>query len=144
VQSVTALRAPAYAQHTLVRWLAEDHDFVRRRVADYQQLRDLTVARLSAAGAGARLRVVPAAGTAYMFPRVVGVAASDQEIAARLVREAGVVVNPGYQFGPAGEGHFRLCFAQDEAGWMRALERILGVIAALQTVATPVPAAVQP
>jgi aspartate/methionine/tyrosine aminotransferase len=131
VQSVTALRAPAYAQHTLVRWLAEDHDFVRRRVADYQRLRDLTVMRLSAADAHARIRVVPAVGTAYLFPHVVGTAASDQEIAMHLVREARVVINPGYQFGPAGAGHFRICFAQDETVWEAALDRVIQALEAL-------------
>ena len=64
IQSVTALRAPAYAQHTLVRWLAEDHDFVRQRIADYQHLRDLTVARLTQADAAERVQIIPAQGTA--------------------------------------------------------------------------------
>ena len=40
VLSVSALRAPAYAQHTLVKWLADDGPFVSNRVADYQKLRD--------------------------------------------------------------------------------------------------------
>ena len=102
VQSVTALRAPAYAQHALVRWLAEDHDFVRQRISDYQHLRDLTVARLTQADAAERVHIIPAQGTAYMFPRVLGTSASDQEIALRLAREAGVIVNPSYQFGPGG------------------------------------------
>src|SRR5215208_6279963 len=50
VLSITALRAPAYAQHALVRWLDEDGEFVAQRVRDYQQLRDETVERINRSG----------------------------------------------------------------------------------------------
>jgi bifunctional pyridoxal-dependent enzyme with beta-cystathionase and maltose regulon repressor activities len=42
-----------------------------------------------------------------------------------LMEEAGVIVNPGYQFGPKGRGSFRICFAQEESAWESALERIV-------------------
>src|SRR5207249_2954808 len=32
LQGVSALRAPAYAQHVLTRWLSDDHDFVAGRI----------------------------------------------------------------------------------------------------------------
>ena len=65
-----------------------------------------------------------AAGTAYLFPQVGDGSVGDQRIAEALLNEAGVIVNPGYQFGAAGQGHFRLCFAQDETAWLPALDRI--------------------
>ena len=55
----------------------------------------------------------------------------DQEVAARLQQDAKVIVSPGYQFGPAGVGHFRVCFARDEAQWEEALGRIVTVLNAL-------------
>jgi aspartate/methionine/tyrosine aminotransferase len=130
VLSIIALRAPSYAQHTLTRWLSEDHEFVTRRIADYQRLRDLTVARLNRSSA---VSVIPAGGTAYLFPRVVGIDASDQDVAKRLLGDAAVVVNPGYQFGPRGEHHFRICFAQDEKIWPQALDRMVGAIEAMRS-----------
>jgi aspartate/methionine/tyrosine aminotransferase len=119
--SVSALRAPAYAQRAMNSWLREDQDFVAERVREYQRLRDLTVAALRRING---VSVQAAGGTAYLFPRVGDGLVGDQRIAEALMNEAGVIINPGYQFGAAGQGHFRLCFAQDEAAWLPALDRI--------------------
>src|SRR5690606_28210787 len=114
--------------HTLLDWLGNDQDYIRQRVAEYQKLRDYTVERLRECE---NVQVVPAQGTAYMFPRVVNADVSDQELAVRLLEEAGALVNPGYQFGPRGVGHFRICFAQDEKVWEQVLDRIIGVVSRL-------------
>jgi aspartate/methionine/tyrosine aminotransferase len=135
LQGVSVLRAPAYAQHVLTRWLSDDHDFVATRVRDYQRLRDHTVETLNASGV---LRVRPAGGTAYMFPDVSGVGCDIQTIAKALKSQAGLLVNPGYQFGPAGDGHFRICFAQDETVWGPAMERMVATLRALQQDVRPV------
>lgn len=127
IQSCTALRAPAYAQHLLTRWLRDDHAYMAARVAEYQAQRDHTVTRLRDSGL---IDVARPYGTAYMFPKIL-VKATDQEVALALKREAGIVINPGYQFGPRGLGHMRICFAQDEAGWDRTLDDIIGVIGRL-------------
>jgi aspartate/methionine/tyrosine aminotransferase len=125
VQSCTALRAPSYAQHLLTRWLADDQDFVKLRTTEYQALRDTTVERINASSV---MRVRPAYGSAYVFPEIT-VDATEQQVAIALKRDAGIVVNPGYQSGLAGRGHIRLCFAQDEKVWDDALGRILDVVA---------------
>jgi aspartate/methionine/tyrosine aminotransferase len=131
VLSVAALRAPAYAQWTLVHWLRDDADFLVERVASYQRLRDMTVERIRASPA---LDVQIPGGTAYAFPSLMGGRASDQEVALALMDHAGVIVNPGYQFGPSGCGSFRICFAQEESAWEVALERI---VQALEPLAGP-------
>lgn len=120
VLSVAALRAPAYAQHTLTRWLADDGPYVATRVGDYQRLRDKATSLLAESK---HLAPYKPNGTAYMFPAVAGLTASDQAIALEL-RRSGVTINPGYQFGPGGARHFRICFAQDEANLREALGRI--------------------
>ncbi|MBB5158306.1 aminotransferase class I/II-fold pyridoxal phosphate-dependent enzyme [Saccharopolyspora phatthalungensis] len=125
VQSCTALRAPSYAQHLLGRWIGDDGEFVGQRIKEYEALRNTTVAKINASSV---MRVRPSFGTAYVFPEVL-TGACDQDVALTLKKDAGVVVNPGYQFGPAGSGHMRLCFAQDEAVWDAALDRILDVVA---------------
>jgi aspartate/methionine/tyrosine aminotransferase len=127
VQSVTALRAPAYAQHLLSRWIADDEEYVKLRVADYQELRDWTVDRLR--GSGLFDLRVPM-GSAYIYPKP-RVEATEQEVALALKTQGNLVVNPGYQFGAAWSGHFRICFAQEESAWEAALERMFGVIKAL-------------
>ncbi|MBC3191090.1 aminotransferase class I/II-fold pyridoxal phosphate-dependent enzyme [Pseudonocardia sp. C8] len=124
VQSCTALRAPSYAQHLLARWIADDEEYLVGRIKEYQVLRDSTAQKLNDSGV---FSVEPSFGTAYLFPKVL-VDATDQELALALKSRAGVVVNPGYQSGPGGVGHMRLCFAQDEQVWDRALDRIIDVV----------------
>jgi aspartate/methionine/tyrosine aminotransferase len=126
VLSVMAVRAPAYAQHTLRRWLAEDRTFVDRRVQEYQALRDWTADRLRRSEV---VRVVPPHGTAYLFPRVIDTSISDHDLAMYLQREAGVIVSPGYQFGPRGASHFRVCFAQELARLESAIDRMTTALA---------------
>lgn len=124
VLSLTGLRAPAYAQHMLVGWLADDEDYMRKRIEEYVPLRDLGVKRFAESPA---LDVTTPKGTAYMFPRVCG-DVPDQEVARRLLLEANLIINPGYQFGPRGLGHLRLCFAQEEAAWARAVDDIVRIV----------------
>jgi aspartate/methionine/tyrosine aminotransferase len=128
VLSVAALRAPAYAQWALVHWLADDEQFIAERVADYQRLRDMTIAKL---GASPAVDVVVPGGTSYAFPSLTDPSPSDQDVALALMEQADVIVNPGYQFGSNGRGSFRICFAQEERAWERALERIAGALEGL-------------
>src|SRR3546814_19520648 len=116
------------AQRTWVHWLADDRDLVSERVSQYQGLRDMVVRRFNQTEF---LRATVSGGTSYIFPRVVGIDVSDQEIALRLQRDDGVIVNHGYQSGPRGLGHFRVFFAQDEAVLARVLDRIFDAIASI-------------
>lgn len=124
LQSVTALRAPAYAQHLLRHWLKDDQEFVAKRVKEYENLRDMTATRLSASSV---LRPMHSWGTAYIYPDLVN-GMSAREASLLLKREAGLVVNPGYQFGQSGERSLRLCFAQDEARWSEGLDTMISVL----------------
>lgn len=125
VLAICCLRAPAYAQHVLTRWLVDDHDFVAWRVAELHALRDLTVRRLAEVDG---LVIRPGAGTAYVWPDVSALGLSDVAVARVLQQEAGVIVSPGYQFGPSGQGHFRICYARDEIEWAAALDRIVSTL----------------
>lgn len=132
--AITSLRAPAYAQHTLRDWLVADQEFLRERLTDLRALRQLTLDRLHEVPG---LRASVPGGTAYLFPDVSALGVPDQEIAARLQSEAGVVVSPGYQFGPGGVGHFRICYARDEAEWSAALDRIVACLTNLAPTSRP-------
>jgi aspartate/methionine/tyrosine aminotransferase len=126
VMSIAALRAPAYAQHVLTHWLADDEQYVAERVGEYQALRDMTVEALGTMpGVDVRL----SGGSAYLFPDFSSLVATDQEVAIAMKSKAGLIVNPGYQFGARGRYHFRLCFAQDEKVWVCALQRMGDVLA---------------
>lgn len=125
--AMLCLRAPAYAQHVLTRWLVDDSDFVSQRVSQLQAIREWTTEQLLSVPG---LQVSPGAGTAYLWPDVSGLGLSGLEAARILQQEAGVVVSPGYQFGPSGMSRFRICYARDEQQWSRALERMTAALQA--------------
>jgi aspartate/methionine/tyrosine aminotransferase len=125
VVAFSALRAPAYSQHVLTGWLRDDEDFVRERVRQLRLLQLHATERLRGVPG---VRVEPGAGTAYLWPDVSGLGLTSLD-AARLFYAAGVVVSPGYQFGPSGKTRFRMCFAQDEARLDAALDRITAALA---------------
>lgn len=126
--AATALRAPAYGQRLLTRWLVDDQDFLAERLVELAELRDMTVTALRRVPG---LEVVPQLGTAYLFCDVSALGATDVEVARALQQEAGVVVSPGYQFGPSGVGRFRTCYARDEREWAAALDRMVGSLTRL-------------
>ena len=125
VIAFSALRAPAYSQHVLTGWLHEDDDFVRERVRQLRIMQRHATDRLRSIPG---ISVEPGAGTAYLWPDVSGLGLTSLD-AGRLCYEAGVVVSPGYQFGPSGKTRFRMCFAQGEARLDAALDRITAALA---------------
>jgi aspartate/methionine/tyrosine aminotransferase len=92
---------------------------------EFDQLRQMTLTALRSLP---WLRIHPPAGTAYVWPDVSALGQSDSVIASALLREARVLVSPGYQFGASGRNHFRMCYARDEQEWAPALERIVAVL----------------
>lgn len=127
VLASTSLRAPAYAQHLLTRWITDDSDFVEERVRELAALQEMTVAALRRVP-GVRVRAHR--GTAYAFVDIRALGVDDITVARCLQEEAGVIVSPGYQFGPSGIGHFRVCYARDELEWAAALQRMTTTLTA--------------
>ena len=125
VLSITALRAPAYAQSLLQHWLADDEDWLADRMQDFAALRDMTRRKLQSLP---WLKMNVSMGTAYAWPDVSALGLDSYTVASHLLRDAGVLVSPGYQFGPDQEGHFRVCYARDEQTWSEALDRMVGVL----------------
>lgn len=128
IQSITALRAPAYAQHILSQWLDIDQVWLEERMHSFRKLRDLTqeiLSRLSWA------KWTPQNGTAYAWLDIRALNLPDATVAKALLEKAAVLVSPGYQFGVRGIGHLRLCYARDESEWADALKRIVSVLDAL-------------
>ncbi len=71
----------------------------------------------------------PPDGAFYAFIRVDGLRDS-LALARRLVLEHDIAVAPGSAFGPAGEGHLRLCFARRPERLARAMRRLREGLAA--------------
>ena len=129
IQSITSLRAPAYAQHVLSQWLAGDKLWLAQRMDEFRALRAMTrdiVARIP------WVKWAPQEGTAYAWLEVRVLNLPDAVVARRILEEAAVLVSPGYQFGVRGIGHFRVCYARDEGEWAAALARITAVLERLK------------
>jgi aspartate/methionine/tyrosine aminotransferase len=125
VQSITSLRAPAYAQHVLSSWLRDDQTWLATRLREFDGLRQMTVKALRSLP---WVELYPQDGTAYVWPDVSALGQSDSVVASALLRKAGVLISPGYQFGISGRGHFRVCYARDEREWTAALDRMVAVL----------------
>lgn len=122
---VSAIRCPAYAQHVLKGWLADDHDYVAQRIVQYQELRDLAVHALRQIPG---ISVATPGGTSYVFPSFRDLGVSDVDFCGALKEEVGLIVNPGFQFGMASTGHLRICFAQETAVLAESIERIAELV----------------
>ncbi|HEX5195264.1 MAG TPA: aminotransferase class I/II-fold pyridoxal phosphate-dependent enzyme [Solirubrobacteraceae bacterium] len=132
VLAMASLRTTAYAQQVLRHWLDGDGDWIARRTAAHQALRDRLVALLRAIPG---VTVASPLGSSYVFPDVSGsawaVAAGDQprgDALAITLKAAGVLINPGYQFGRGATTRFRINFSQDAARLWEACARIRRVL----------------
>jgi aspartate/methionine/tyrosine aminotransferase len=115
---------PVFTQRGGIVALDEGDAFIAEQQARYRELRDLAAAALNAVP-GVQCPVPE--GAMYSFFRVDGVADS-MAVAKRMLVEAKVGIAPGCAFGPEGEGHFRLCFAQQRPTLEQALERLCGFL----------------
>lgn len=102
--------------------LTGDPAVLAELIADDRMKRDRVVSRLNQISG---VSCPWPQGTIYAFPDVSQLGLSAQSLAERLMDEAGVVVEAGSFYGPAGEGRLRLCFGAlslDEID--RALDRM--------------------
>lgn len=76
-------------------------------VAEDEQKRNHAVVRLNQMKG---VRCAPPQGSIYAFPDVSSFGLPSQQLAERILQEADVVVEAGSFYGPAGEGHLRICF----------------------------------
>ena len=85
-------------------------DCIAEMVADDRRRRDLVVSRLNQMPG---VICPEPEGAIYAFPDITGTGKSCQEIADELLHAAHVVVETGSFYGPAGEGHLRVCFGAE-------------------------------
>jgi aminotransferase len=124
VHDCTAICAPTPAQAAALAALEGPQDYFDDLVAALSRRRDLACARLDALAP--HFTYVRPEGAFYIMAQYHFTGAPSQEVAERLVREAGVITIPGGAFGPGGEGHLRLSFGGDEAEISEAFDRIEG------------------
>jgi aspartate/methionine/tyrosine aminotransferase len=132
VISLTSLRTAGYAQQTLRHWMDDDGPWLSERTKDHQQIRDTLVERFRSMPG---VTVSAPAGSSYVFPDASlspwALAHGDSDFAlAVALKQNGVLIAPGYQFGVAGRGHFRINFSQNAERLSRACDVIEEVLIA--------------
>ena len=119
---------PPFVQRAGVAALEGPMDEPRAMVEEFRRRRSVIVEGLNdLPGVSCR---VPR-GAFYAFPNVSGVPISADELAARLLEEAGVAVLAGSAFGEVGREHLRVSYANSQANLVEALGRVRGFLASL-------------
>jgi aspartate/methionine/tyrosine aminotransferase len=112
---------PPFIQLAGIAALTGPRDDVDAMVSQFHRRRDLIVAGLKdLPGVSCR----EPKGAFYAFPNVAGVPIGADELASRLLEEAGVAVLAGSAFGQVGSDNLRISYANSEENLERALARM--------------------
>ena len=114
------------AQEAAVAALRGPQDWLAEWLESYQRRRDLLVGALNRI---AGIRCQSPRGGYFAFPDISGMEPDAYRFAERLIDETGVVVTPGPDYGPQGQGHVRMVFgAASEDEVREAAERMQRVL----------------
>ena len=112
---------PPFVQRAGIAALTGPQDAPAAMLAELRRRRDLIVAGLAALpGVSCRMPK----GAFYAFPNVAAVPLPAEELARRLLDEAGVALLAGSAFGPGGAANLRVSYANSLENLERALERM--------------------
>jgi aspartate/methionine/tyrosine aminotransferase len=115
------ISANRFVQHAGLAALRDGAATLAAMRSAYRRRRDLLIAGLRELGFG--IPRVPA-GAFYVFADARAFDADSRRLAFALLERAGVGVAPGIDFGAAGEGWLRFCYAASEATIEEALLRL--------------------
>ena len=120
---------PPFVQLAGVAALEGPQDAVTAMVAEFRRRRDYLVPALNAIPG---ISCVQPGGAFYAFPNVSALPATADEIAERLLDEAGVAVLAGSAFGSHATDHLRISYASSLENLELAVARIGGFVSRLQ------------
>lgn len=111
----------AISQKAAVAALTGPQDCVQEMVSEYARRRKLVLNELE------KIKSLPYTepkGAFYVFPDFSHFEKSDETMASKLLRKAGVVTAPGSGFGAAGRGHLRISYSISYDRVVEGMERI--------------------
>ena len=111
----------SFTQMAGVAALLGDQGSVARMCAAFRERRDLMVDGLNSIRG---FRCLRPKGAFYVFPNIEGTGRTSQDLAGRLLEDAGVACLSGTAFGKFGEGYLRFSVANSPENIGKALERI--------------------
>ena len=119
---------PPFAQLAGVAALEGPQDAVTAMVAEFRRRRDYLVPALNSIPG---VRCIEPGGAFYAFPNVSELPVGADELAHRLLDEAGVALLAGSSFGQHGADHVRISYASSLANLEDAVARISTFVASL-------------
>ena len=120
LQGIVSLRCASTAQAALTKWLADDADFLSKRISDHQKMRDILHTRLTNEG----FSLYRPDGGIYLFASLPGNLDS-LEFVSLLAREEGVRVTGGSVFGR--NSYIRINFSQSLNNIEEGVTRIISL-----------------
>jgi len=108
---------PTATQHAVLHALKNELDFVDNMTETFRERRDIIVDRLNDISG---FECLKPKGAFYVFPSF-DFDLTSKELAMELLDE-GVIVTPGTAFGPTGEGHLRLSYANSTENIEKAMD----------------------
>jgi aspartate/methionine/tyrosine aminotransferase len=96
-------------------------DEVWNMICEYQARRDLLVEGLNEIPG---ITCLKPGGAFYVFPNIQGTKMDDKTFSKVMLEEAGVALLPGSNFGEAGAGYVRLCYATNKTNIAKGIERM--------------------
>lgn len=113
-----------FVQHGALAAVEQGDELVAGMMREDRAKRDIVVRALNQMPG---VSCVAPQGTIYAFADVRAVGRPSAELAEAILEETGVVLEAGSFYGPAGEGHLRICFgSQTDARLEEAMERLRG------------------
>ncbi len=110
-----------FSQKAAIAALEGPQEPVEAMVAEFRRRRDLIVGGLNRLPG---VHCLEPQGAFYAFPNITGTGMSSQELADRLLNEAGVACLAGSSFGEWGEGYLRFSYANSLENIQWALDRM--------------------
>jgi aspartate/methionine/tyrosine aminotransferase len=108
VHYYTVLCPNALSQKAALAALTGPQDCVQEMVREYNRRREFALHELEQIGS---VSCVRPKGAFYVFPNTSRLERSDEALASRLLKEAGVATAPGSGFGKSGQGHLRISYS---------------------------------
>jgi len=120
LQTTTSCVSP-FIQYAGIEAIIGNQKKIKQMMSTYQKRRDILVEGLNSIP---NIQCIKPQGTFYIFANIKNTGKSSEQIADFLLKDAGVAVLPGINFGEHGEGYIRLCYATNLENIKKGIDRI--------------------
>lgn len=128
LQTTSSCVSP-FIQRAGIEAIMGDQTHVKAMMQEYQCRRDLLVEGLNSISG---IRCLKPGGAIYVFPNIKKTGLTSEAFANLMLEKAGVALLPGTNFGAAGAGFVRLCYAVSRKRIVEGIKRIDQAVGSLR------------